>query len=72
MNQTGEFVVMESYACWIIVHINYNHKSKWTIFHSLYMKPSTVKYIYMRVSLENDQLEEYKYTCCNSNHLNYN
>lgn len=42
------------------------------MFYSLYMKPSTIKYIYKGISLESNQLEEYKYTCCNSNHLNYN
>lgn len=57
---------------YIFVHINYSQNSNWTIFYSLHMKPSTVKYIYIRISLENNQLEEYKYTCCNSNHLNYN
>ncbi len=65
MNQTGEFMVIESNICWIIIHINYSRKGN--MFHSLYMKPSTVKYIYTSVSLENDQLQEYKYTCCNSN-----
>lgn len=46
----------------MFVHINYSENSEWPTLCSLYMKPSTVKYIYITISLENNQLEEYKYT----------
>jgi len=62
-NQTENVIVMEcNNTRWIFVLINYSHNSQLIIFYSLYTKQSALKLIYIRISLENNQLEEYKYT----------